>query len=67
MKQLEIMHWAAVISMAKSGNEEMANYLRAENKIRQEQNRPSVEDELQAIAEREERQKDFPEKPLERG
>lgn len=54
MTELEVLHWLAVISMAKQGNQEMENYLQAENKIRQEKNRPSVEMELMMIAEEEE-------------
>lgn len=66
MTELEVLHWLSVISMARNGNEEMANYLQAENSIRQEQGRPSVEEELREIAEIAERQKDLPEKPRER-
>lgn len=43
--------WLSVIKMAKEGNPEAMNHLQAENKIRQEQSRPSVEQELQMIAE----------------
>ena len=42
--------WLSVIKMAKEGNPEAMNHLQAENKIRQEQNRPTVEQELQMIA-----------------
>ena len=43
--------WLSVIKMAKEGNLEAMNHLQAENKIRQEQSRPTVEQELQMIAE----------------
>lgn len=46
--------WLSVIKMAKEGNPEAMNHLQAENKIRQEQSCPSVEQELQMIAEEEE-------------
>lgn len=54
MSQMEVLMWLSVIKMAKEGNSEAMNHLQAENKIRQEQNRPTVEQELQMIAEEEE-------------
>lgn len=54
MSQMEVLMWLSVIKMAKEGNPEAMNHLQAENKIRQEQSRPSVEQELQMIAEEEE-------------
>ena len=48
--------WLSVIKMAKEGNPEAMNHLQAENKIRQEQNRPTVEQELQMIAEESEKE-----------
>lgn len=51
MSQMEVLMWLSVIKTAKEGNSEAMNHLQAENKIRQEQNRPSVEQELQMIAE----------------
>ena len=51
MSQMEVLMWLSVIKMAKEGNLEAMNHLQAENKIRQEQSRPSVEQELQMIAE----------------
>lgn len=51
MSQMEVLMWLSVIKMAKEGNPEAMNHLQAENKIRQEQSRPSVEQELQMIAE----------------
>ena len=43
--------WLSVIKSAKEGNSEAMNHLQTENKLRQEQNRPTVEQELQALAE----------------
>ena len=43
--------WLSAIKLAKEGNSEAQNHLQAENKLRQEQNRPTVEQELQEIAE----------------
>ena len=54
MSQMEVLMWLSVIKMAKEGSPEAMNHLQAENKIRQEQSRPSVEQELQMIAEEEE-------------
>ena len=54
MSQMEVLMWLSVIKMAKEGNPEAMNHLQAENKIRQEQSRPSVEQELQMIAEEDE-------------
>ena len=51
MSQMEVLMWLSVIKTAKEGNSEAMNHLQAENKIRQEQNRPTVEQELQMIAE----------------
>lgn len=51
MSQMEVLMWLSVIKMAKEGNLEAMNHLQAENKIRQEQSRPTVEQELQMIAE----------------
>lgn len=51
MSQMEVLMWLSVIKMAKEGNPEAMNHLQAENKIRQQQSRPSVEQELQMIAE----------------
>ena len=51
MSQMEVLMWLSVIKMAKEGNPEAMNHLQAENKIRQEQSRPSVEQELRMIAE----------------
>ena len=48
---MEVLMWLSVIKMAKEGNLEAMNHLQAENKIRQEQSRPTVEQELQMIAE----------------
>ena len=50
MSQMGVLMWLSVIKMAKEGNPEAMNHLQAENKIRQEQSRPSVEQELQMIA-----------------
>ena len=51
MSPMEVLMWLSIIKTAKEGNSEAMNHLQAENKIRQEQNRPSVEQELQMIAE----------------
>ena len=51
MSQMEVLMWLSVIKKAKEGNPEAINHLQAENKIRQEQNRPSVEEELRVIVE----------------
>lgn len=48
---MEILHWLSVITMARQGNSEMENYLRQENELRRQQNRPTVEEELKKIAE----------------
>ena len=56
MSQMEVLMWLSVIKMAKEGNSEAMNHLQAENKIRQEQNRPTVEQELQMIAEQQPKQ-----------
>ena len=50
MSPMEVLMWLSIIKTAKEGNSEAMNHLQVENKIRQEQNRPSVEEELQAIA-----------------
>ena len=55
MSQMEVLMWLSVIKKAKEGNPEAINHLQAENKIRQEQNRPSVEEELKTLAQLEER------------
>ncbi|WP_301384755.1 hypothetical protein, partial [uncultured Duncaniella sp.] len=47
----EVLMWLSAIKLAKEGNSEAQNHLQAENKLRQEQNRPTVEQELQMIAE----------------
>ena len=49
MSQMEVLMWLSVIKKAKEGNPEAINHLQAENKIRQEQNRPSVEKELEHL------------------
>ncbi len=46
--------WLSEIELAKKGNSEAMNHLQAENKLRQEQNRPTVGQELQMIAQRQE-------------
>ena len=51
MSLIEVLMWPSVIKTAKEGNSEAMNHLQAENKIRQEQNRPTVEQELLMIAE----------------
>ena len=51
MSQMEALMWLSAIKMAREGNVEAQNHLRAENTIRKEQNRPSVEQELQEMAE----------------
>ena len=51
MSQMEVLMWLSAIKLAKEGNSEAQNHLQAENKLRQEQNRPTVEQELQEIAE----------------
>lgn len=56
MSQMEVLMWLSVIKTAKEGNSEAMNHLQAENKIRQEQNRPTVEQELQMIAEQQPKQ-----------
>ena len=43
--------WLSVIKTAREGNSEAMNHLQVENKIRQEQNRPSVEEELEDMVE----------------
>ncbi len=50
MSPMEALMWLSVIKSAKAGNSEAMNHLQTENKIRQEQNRPTVEQELQMIA-----------------
>lgn len=54
MSQMEVLMWLSVIKTAKEGNSEAMNHLQAENKIRQEQNRPTVEQELKMIAQQQE-------------
>lgn len=51
MSELEILMWLTEIKAAKEGNLSAQNHLRAENTVRQEQNRPTVEEELRAIIE----------------
>ena len=51
MSQMEVLMWLSVIKQAREWNSEAVNHLQAENRIRLEQNRPSVEQELQEIAE----------------
>lgn len=65
MSQMEVLMWLSAIKLAKEGNSEAMNHLQAENKIRQEQNRPSVEQELQMIAERSDKMKSTKEIPWE--
>ena len=50
MSQMEVLMWLSVIKEARKGNPEAVNHLQVENKLRQEQSRPSVEEELQVIA-----------------
>lgn len=54
MSEMEVLMWLAAIKLAREGNAEAENHLRIENEIRAEQNRPSVEEELQMIAEEQE-------------
>ena len=50
MSMIEMRYWIEVIKMAKSGDPQEAEHLRVENLLRQEQGRPSVEEELMEYA-----------------
>lgn len=50
METMEIFLWMAMIKEAKKGNEGARAMLAEENKLRKENNRPTVEEELMAIA-----------------
>ncbi|CDE57084.1 unknown [Prevotella sp. CAG:873] len=52
MEQMEVLYWTSIVKMAKTGDPEATETLTAQNKIRKEQNRPTVEQELQAIADK---------------
>lgn len=52
MEEMEALYWAAIVKMAKTGDAEAEETLTAQNDIRKEQNRPSVEEELQAIVDK---------------
>ena len=51
METMEIYYWLAVIQEAKSGNKEAQEMLEAENALRTEKGRLTVEQELMKIAE----------------
>jgi hypothetical protein len=57
MSQMDAMLWLSVVMEAQKGNPESINLLQAENKMRAEQNRPSVEEELIRFARRSEDEK----------
>lgn len=57
MSQMDAMLWLSVVMEAQKGNTESINLLQAENKMRAEQNRPSVEEELIRFARRSEDEK----------
>jgi hypothetical protein len=57
MSQMDAMLWLSVVMEAQKGNPESINLLQAENKLRAEQNRPSVEEELIRFARRSEDEK----------
>jgi hypothetical protein len=54
---MDAMLWLSVVMEAQKGNTESINLLQAENKMRAEQNRPSVEEELIRFARRSEDEK----------
>lgn len=51
METMEIYYWLAVIQEAKSGNKEAQEMLEAENALRTEKGRLTVEQELMKVAE----------------
>ena len=55
MEKMEALYWVAELKLAKSGDEEAQAALRAENAMRSEQQRPTVEEELREMAAQEER------------
>ena len=52
MSLLEAMMWLAELKAAKQQDQEAILHLQAENKIRQEQGRPTVEQELQELVDK---------------
>lgn len=60
MERMEVYLWLVTIEQAKKGDQKCMEYVRVENKIRKEQGRPSLEEELLAIAEGREQLKEHP-------
>lgn len=52
MEAMEVLYWTSIVKMAKMGDPEAMETLTAQNKLRAKQNRPTVEQELQAIADK---------------
>jgi len=51
MDRLEAMLWISEMDLARQGNEGAQKRLDAANKLRRENNRPTIEEELQALLE----------------
>ena len=51
MEYLEAMSWLSTVDLAKKGDKEMKQTLKAENKRRKENGQPTVEQELNSLIE----------------